>query len=334
MNINHERGMILIWFCLLITILLITSSAIYGLSFQESKLVEIDKFRNQAFYLAEAGLDKKLQQIRAGDLTNISSTSFSGGTYATTYDAAAKMITATGTYNNVTRVVKAKVTKTLPPGVKGAITAAGDAAFNGSIVVDGRDHDSSGTVTGAGTYGISSGGTVNQGGSSTIGGNGFAPADPANPAAIEQNASGATTNPEAAIGVAAGTFDAYKTSTIPSLPMSGIVYYTGDEWIAPDFGDATNPSTGILIVHNSTGTALLKNIHGSFNGLIIADDLIHINGDAVVNGGVILQKSTGNTIGNGNAHVNYSSTVLSDLPAGDYDIVAWEDTNNTAYTYS
>lgn len=326
--------MVLIWFFLLITVLLITSGAIYGLSFQESRLVQIEKYRNQAFYLAEAGLDKKLQEIRVGNTTNISSTSFSNGTYSVVYDASSKLMTATGTYQGVTRIVKAKVNKSLPPGVKGAITAKGDVSFNGSIVVDGRDHDISGTVTGTGTYGISSGGTVNQGGSATIGGNGFAPTDPANPAAIQENASGATSSPETALGLASGSLDAYKTSTPPTLPMSGIVYYTGDSWIAPDFGTAENPSTGILIVHNTTGDALLKNVHGNFQGLIIVDDLVHINGDAVITGGVILQKSTGNTVGNGSAHVNYSSNVLSNLPASDYEIVSWEDTNNPAYTYS
>ncbi len=334
MRINNEKGMVLIWFFLLITILLITSGAIYGVSFQESRLVQIEKYRNQAFYLAEAGLDKKLQEIRIGNTTNISNTSFSVGAYDVTYDANTKLITATGIYNGVSRIVKAKINKTFPPGVKGAITAAGNVSFNGSIVVDGRDHDSLGTVTGTGTYGVSSGGTVNQGGSAMIGGNGFAPADPANPATIQQNASGTAVNPEEALGLASGSLDAYKTSTLPTLPMSGIVYYTGDSWIAPDFGTAENPSTGILIVHNAAGTALLKNIHGNFRGVIICDDLVHINGDAVVTGGVILQKSSGNTVGNGNAHVNYSLNVLSDLPLSHYEIVSWEDTNNTAYTYS
>lgn len=326
--------MVLIWFCLLITVLLITSGAIYGVSFQESRLVQIEKYRNQAFYLAEAGVDRKLQEIRVGNTNSILSTAFSDGTYAVTYDVNSKLITATGTYNGVSRIIKAKVNQSFPPGVKGAITAAGDVSFNGSIVVDGRDHDISGTVTGTGTYGVSSGGTVNQGGSATIGGNGFAPADPANPAAIQENASGATSSPETALGLDTGSLDAYKTSTTPTFPMSGIVYYTGDSMIAPDFGTAENPSTGILIIHNTAGTALLKNVHGNFRGLIICDDLVHINGDAVITGGVILQKSTGNTVGNGNAHVNYSSNVLSDLPISDFEIVSWEDTNNTAYTYS
>ena len=335
MKTNDEKGMALIWFLLLITILLITSGGIYALSFQESKLVEIDKYRSQAFYLAEAGLDKKLQEIRASNLSDISSTSFSNGTYAATYDASTKLITATGTYNNVSRVVKAKVVKTLPPGVKGALTSAGNLSFLGNINVDGRDHDSSDNLTGdSGTYGASSGGTVSQGGSSDIGGNGIAPANPANPATIEQNQSDNTwTTPEELLGVSTGSLDQYKTSSAPSFPMSGIVYYTGNNITAPDFGTSSNPSTGILIVHNTTADALLKNAHGTFKGVIIADNVVHINGTALIIGGVIAKTST-QTTGDGSAEVHYSSSVLSNLPTSNYSLVSWEDTQNTAYTYS
>ncbi|MBI3999914.1 MAG: hypothetical protein HY351_04795, partial [Candidatus Omnitrophica bacterium] len=70
-----------------------------------------------------------------------------------------------------------------------------------------------------------------------------------------------------------------------------------------------------------------------FKGIIIADDIVHINGDAKIIGGVIAKTSTGTT-GNGSAEVLYSSSVLSDLPAGKYTIVSWEDTQNTPYTYS
>jgi len=335
MNMKNEKGMVLIWFLLLITILLITSGGIYGLSFQESRLVEINKYRNQAFYIAEAGLDKKLKTLRGGDTSNIASTSLGAGSYSVTYNATTKQIRSTGVVNGVSRTVVSVVTKTTPPGVKGAITSAGNASFSGDIQVDGRDHDNSGNLNGAtGTYGVSTGGTVTQSGSSDIGGNGIAPSSPANPASIQQNASdNAYTTPEELLGVAAGSLDQYKTSTTPSLPMSGIVYYTGSSWIAPDFGSSSSPSTGILIVHNATADALLKNVHGTFIGLIIADNLIHVNGTAEIIGGIIAKTSTGTT-GDGSAEVKYSSTVLNNLPSSSYSIVSWEDTQNTAYTYS
>lgn len=333
-SLKNEKGVILVWFLLLSVVLLIISGAVYGLSFQESKLMQIEQYRSQAFYLAETGLDQKLKELRANNISDISSVSFGDGSYSVTYSAANHTVTSVGTFNGISKTVKAVVQKTSPPGVNGALTAAGSVSFNGGIVVDGRDHDINGNVVGSGTYGVSSGGAINQGGSATIGGNGYAPADPANPASILANASSVTTTPEAALGMSPGSLDAYKTSTVPSTPFNGIVYYTGNEWIAPNFGTVDNPSTGILIVHNSTGDALLKNVHGHFQGIIIADDLIHINGDAVITGGLVLQKSTGNTVGNGAAHVNYSSNVLSNLPLNNYSITSWEDMNNTNYTYT
>lgn len=331
---KNEKGMVLIWVYFLIVILMVTSGATFGLSFRESKIIAIEQDRNKAFYLAEAAVDQKLQEVRAGNTSSVSA-SFGDGSYTASYDANTKKITAAGTVNGAASTLIAVVAKTMPPGVKGAISAVGAVTFSGNINVDGRDYTSSGILTGStGTYGASSGSTVTQSGSSTIGGNGIAPADPANPATIEQNSGYSYTSPESVLGLSAGSLDSYKTSTPPSLPMSGIVYYTGNEWIAPNFGTSSAPSTGILIVHNTAGTALLKNVHGWFKGLIITDDLVHINGDATIIGGVVLQKSTGNTVGNGDADVLYSSSVLKDLPASNYEIVSWEDTKGSSYTYS
>ena len=335
MKKRSEQGMILIWFYLLIAMLVILGGSLYELPFQESRLITIDQSRDKAFYLAEAGLDQKLAELRGGNTNNISSTSFGEGSYSVTYNATTKQIQSTGTVNGISKTVISVVSKTTPPGVKGAMTSAGNMSFSGNIQVDGRDYDSSGNLTGSsGTYGASAGGTITQSGSSDIGGNGIAPASPANPATIEQNATGNTySTPEELLGVSAGSLDQYKTSTTPSLPMSGIVYYTGSSWIAPDFGDSSNPSTGVLIVHNTTSDALLKNVHGTFKGIIIADNLVHINGTAEIIGGVIAKTSTGTT-GDGSAEVKYSSSVLSNLPTAKYSIVSWEDTQNTAYTYS
>ena len=347
LKMGDQKGMMLIWFYLLITVLVITGGSLYGLAFQESMLIMIDQSRDKAFYLAEAGLDQKLVQIRAGNL-NSTSGSLSEGSYSVSYcpktvsgatspcaNNQPGQIISIGTVNGATKKVVAVVTKTVPPGVKGALTSQGDISFSGDIQVDGRDHDSSGNLTGAsGTYGASSGGIVSQGGSSDIGGNGVAPSSPANPVTIEQyQTDNAWTNPEELLGVSTGSLDQYKTSNVPSFPMSGIVYYTGSQIIAPDFGSSSTPSTGILIIHNTNANALLKNAHGTFKGLVIADDVVHINGNASIIGGVIAKTST-QTTGNGSAQIYYSSSVLSDLPTGNYTLVSWEDTQNTGYNYS
>lgn len=340
MNIffKNEKGIILIWFYLLIAMLIVAGGSLFALSFHESQLITIEQGRHKAFYLAEAGIDQKLQQLRTGNQSAIPPTTLGEGTYSAAYDNTTKQIQATGTVNGISRSIVAVVSKTSPPGVKGALTSQGDVSFSGNIQVDGRDHDSAGNlITGAGgtgTYGASSGGTITQSGSSDIGGNGIAPASPADPSTIQQNATENTyTTPEELLGVAAGSLDVYRTSTMPSLPMSGIVYYTGDAVIAPEFGDASNPSTGILIIHNATSDALLKNVHGTFKGLIIADNVVHINGNANIIGGVIAKTST-QTTGEGSAEIKYSSEILSSLSTSNYSIVSWEDTQNTAYTYS
>ena len=339
---NDEKGMILIWFYLLITILLITGGSVYALSFHESRLITIEQSRDKAFYAAEAGIDQKLTELELGDESSASGT-IGDGSYSVTYctttttpSCTSSRITSVGTVNGVSRTVVAVVAKGVPPGVRGAISSNGSLSFGGSIVVDGRDHDSSGNLTGdAGTYGVSTGGTtLTVSGSSSVGGNGIAPAKPPNPATYEVNATGVVTTPEAVLGLASGSLDQYKTSTPPSLPMSGIVYLTASTWLAPDFGDEDNPSTGILILHNTTGNALLKNAHGNFTGLIISDDMEHINGNAQVIGAVVLQKQSGNMLGNGDADVKYSSSVLQNLPASSYSILSWEDTLNTNYSYT
>ncbi len=333
--LKNERGMMLIWFYILITVLVIMGGSLYALSFQESSLIGIDQARDKAFYLAEAGLDRKWKELKTSNTSNIASTSLGDGTYSVTYDATTKQIHSTGTVNGLSKIVVAVVPKIIPPGVKGAFTSEENASFSGNIQVDGRDHDNTGALTGAsGTYGVSAGGTVTQSGSSDIGGNGFAPSSPANPAAIQQNLSNYEySTPEALLGVTVGSLDQYKTSTMPSLPMSGIVYYTGNSVIAPDFGTSSNPSTGVLIVHNASSDALLKNIHGTFKGIIIADNVVHINGTADIIGAVIAKTST-QTTGDGSATVAFSSSVLSNLPTSSYSLVSWEDTQNTAYTYS
>ncbi|MBI4395084.1 MAG: hypothetical protein HY583_02690 [Candidatus Omnitrophica bacterium] len=360
--LRDQKGIILIWFYLLIVMIIVAGGSLFALAFQESLLTNIEIGRHKAFYLAEAGLDRKLKELRGGDQNPRENIPFGEGTYSAYYCPKViinpqttcalappcgcnkpDMIVASGTVgeingiagSGITRSITAVVTKTKPPGAKAAITAVDNVSFNGNITVDGREHNSAGEliVGEPGTYGVSSGGLVTQGGSSMIGGIIFEPAQPAHPLAIEEDADNSFTSPEEILGVPAGSLDSYQTSSIPTLPMSGIVYYTGDSWIAPDFGTAANPSTGILIVHNSSGTAFLKNVHGYFTGLIIADDLIHINGDAVVTGAVVLEKQTGNTLGNGAAHVNYSSEVLLNLPTGNYSILSWEDEQNNPYTY-
>lgn len=86
--------------------------------------------------------------------------------------------------------------------------------------------------------------------------------------------------------------------------------------------------SGILVVHNAAGNALLKNTSQTFKGLIIADDVMHLHGDVL--GGLIAFKNalSGNVIGNGNARILYSREAIVEASKflevnGTPSIIAW-----------
>ncbi|MCZ6676885.1 MAG: hypothetical protein O7E52_06510 [Candidatus Poribacteria bacterium] len=80
-------------------------------------------------------------------------------------------------------------------------------------------------------------------------------------------------------------------------------------WQSIEFGD----SEGILIVHNSTTNTVMKNLNGgTFTGLIIADDIVHIHNNIIGMVYVLTPTpSSGNCIGNGNGSVLYSNQAIS-----------------------
>jgi len=72
---------------------------------------------------------------------------------------------------------------------RAAIAAEGAVNTLGNISVDGRNWNSGGTsLVGPGVFGISSRNNITNGGSSTVGGNGFAPSRPPNAATLEKYA--------------------------------------------------------------------------------------------------------------------------------------------------
>ena len=78
-------------------------------------------------------------------------------------------------------------------------------------------------------------------------------------------------------------------------------------FIMSGFGKLMDPS----------GTAQMKNVHGSFRGLILADFVTHLNGDFVLLGALMSfgDDAIGNAFGNGNAIVRLCTTALNDLPS-------------------
>ena len=365
MKEKGEKGFVFITFFLFVVILLIGTGAFYGLTLADYRASVRNEWMMQALYVAEAGIDAKLVELTQAKTTNLTGTlNFLGGSsnqgrydvfygvvandvslggkaavnpstnervgVPSSYAVGDEVIISTGTVNiygaeQARRVLRASVQHSPIVNPRAAVSVSGVASTNGAVTVDGREHDANGNLTGTpGTYGIStSSSTFNQGGNSKVGGNGIAPSNPANPVTYELNAPPLPDTPEKILGVSDGALDSYKTSTPPSAPFNGIVYLTSS-WN----GVNLDGSSGILIAHNANGDAFLKDIHGQFKGLIITDDIIHINGDAQLIGAVFGLKTGGVTLGNGSGEVDFSSAILSSLPLVRYQVTSWEDTRN------
>ncbi len=225
----------------------------------------------------------------------------------------------------------------IPPTVKGAISTNNPVSTGGTLIVDGRDHDLNGNLLAGstGTLGIWSTNTLSQTGSSEIGGTAsgtnYAPYDPAHAgttSASQTYPGGYPNNPDSLLG---GVAKGFSAGTLKSIALSGIggsQYATNPNTLNHPFKGVTYvelPSgtawissnidgTGILIIHNSSTNAIIKNENlGTFKGLIIADDIIHIH--TTIIGAVIglsPHPSEGNSIGNGSGGIFYSQQAITD----------------------
>jgi hypothetical protein len=160
------------------------------------------------------------------------------------------------------------------------------------------------------------------------------------------------TSPDALFGVKEGTlrrvaqaqgtyftspdsFQAWLTANGGSIPGGKIVVLdfpatpdSGPVWNPADFGSTMNDPPSILVFHSPYSNAVMKNLHGRFKGLILADFVSHTNGDARIVGAIYSfgHDRIGNVYGNGDARVLYSSAVLSMLPTvPSYAPVGWRE---------
>lgn len=222
--------------------------------------------------------------------------------------------------------------------IKAAITANNNVGTLGNLEVDGRDWNMAGTALsgGEGTFGIWTTGTYSQGGASKVGGSNsgvnYLPSRPAhsNTIATKQKYDGGyPTSPDSILGgpdggLEEGTLKKYAQSgengsqyvTDPSklkAPLSGVTFVelpSGGKWTVGGGFDLTG--TGILIVHNKWNNAEIINLNkGTFKGILIADDITRIHNNIV---GAVITLSpnppSGNTIGNGNGKIKYSSEAI------------------------
>ena len=242
-------------------------------------------------------------------------------------------------YNNEEKEITAyaKAMEPHPTGViaPGAITTNNNILTLGNITIDGRDHtiDGKTIIAGEGTFGIWTTKTFTNSGASDIGGtnllkNDFKPSKIPNPSIIAQNQvwpGGITPkSPEEVFQnlpfkislkeyAKSGDWGSQFVTDPTKLtyPLQGVTYVepNGGSWI-----NANIQGSGILIVHNNSVNAVLKNTTGNFTGIIIADDVIHLHSNVI--GAVVSltqNPSGGNTIGNSSGFILYSKEALANV---------------------
>ena len=226
----------------------------------------------------------------------------------------------------------------LPGGIKGAITANNMVNTLGSLNVDGRNHKLDGTlVPVSGSYAIWSTKTITQNGSSEYGGTNsridYVPSNPGNPNVILENQVYPNGYPGTPDEVMGGADKGFSEGTLKGIAQSGVngsQYVTNPKNLHSPLAGVTylelNGSkakdrtwqsmnisgSGILIVHNTSTNTLMSNLNsGTFKGLIIADDMVHVHADII--GAIVVltpDPANGNCIGNGNGNILYSTEAI------------------------
>jgi len=331
---SGRRGIIMITFLLLLGAMVIGLMAYFSYGFAEYQATGGAEYLQKALYLAEAGIDSKMVELMQAN-TNDLRQNLGDGSFVATYGsqnvngALEEWIDSTGTVavngRNYSKTVRSWLQRTqVSNNVRAAVTANGDVWVTGSIIVDGREHDINGNLTGdPGLFGISASEDFGNNGNAQIGGLGFAPSKNPDPRSIEEHGQPVPATPDSFLGLPEGTLQGVAIDSLPaSRPYRGIIYLDESAGAVDLSG-----ITGIVICHNSAGNASLGNVHGNFKGLILTDTVHHINGGAEILGAFV-GLGSGGIDGNGNAKVLYSSAILADLPLRKYKVSAWQDSSN------
>ena len=234
-------------------------------------------------------------------------------------------VTSTGTARDGRKVLSTMIRRfSVNPQPNGALTANTNINVqSAAAIIDGRNHDCDGnnpsntdsvsaatSPTGASGVSINKPenlvcaagtGTACKGTSSTF---------PSTIGAVLLGPTATTTQIEA--------FNAYLESIkvtpaqAPTSAFHGVLYVNGNYAQPPD------GSTGILIVHNTTDNANLGNFNGgTFKGVIIADKINKINGNAQIIGGIFGFGSAADGVAvddvTGTPSIKYSKCIIDGL---------------------
>ncbi len=343
--IRDDRGIILIVAIHLLALILFIGGAAVTLTRIDLKISGNHKNHTKAFWAAEAGIQYAREAYASSTLDdgNPFVWDSSGLLYPNTtgsvtvtpdgVDPNLGTILSSSTYRGSTSTIEIGIKRNQPTfeGVLGGVTANGPIEVNGTLDIDGRDHDLNCNLTGdPGVVGIYTDATFVQGGNADVGGHAsgtdYDLSNPGDPAVITQGGSDATDTPDAAIGMEEGTLKWLAQSGIAggqyvtdpnnlTLPLQGVTYVElgpGEVWQSSNM---LTDGTGVLVVHNATTDAILENTNGGrFTGLVIADDIVHLHNEIV--GALVTltpNPSNGNVLGNGTGSVCFSSIAFGGL---------------------
>ncbi|MFH1024848.1 MAG: hypothetical protein V1809_15820 [Planctomycetota bacterium] len=362
---SGENGMALITACIAIVIIAGFSVAFLWRSSRQNQGVSTQQKLTEALYVAETGISKALNELNkttdfdGGGRGNVTG-SYGGGSYsATATDLGSGLsyrINATGTYQQYSRTVEVVVNLTTTPLVTegiAAVTSLAPVTTGGTCEIDGRDWNYNNTaLVGAGVYGVVSGGAIAVGGSSTLGGNGTVPATSLNVNNGQENhvwPTGYPAGPDQSLDLPVGTlktaaqtagtyfaseaaFNTYITTNGGVCPGGKIIYVECAQLLPMEIGSALNDPPSIFVLHNATGNAIAKNIHGNFRGLMLIDSIDHTNAGTNIVGAMQTfgPSAVGNAFGNGGSVIRFSSAVLARLPGvamagANFTVVAWQE---------
>lgn len=115
----------------------------------------------------------------------------------------------------------------------------------------------------------------------------------------------------------AAQFDAAVSANGGNVPGGRVLYCDFATWLPAQLGNSFNSPPSVIVHHVAGGGALMKNVHGQFVGLMLADGVEHLNGDFVLLGALqsFAPQAYGNAFGNGNAQVKLCTAALNNLPA-------------------
>jgi hypothetical protein len=231
----------------------------------------------------------------------------------------------------------------LPAQISAALTAGSDVLTGGPILIDGRDHDTSGMlIAESGVHAVHTAGQwltpsdeSLQGGTTSSPRADFAPAVwPEETSLIVQEMPMTSGTPDEVMG---GEDAGFSEGTLRSIALSGIggsqfatnpatltyplrgvtwVELPTDEFGDADWNHANITGSGILVVHTASGGSQIRNIRvdagTTFTGLLIADKIGRLSGATILGAAVSLTGSStwGTVLGSGYGSILFSRSAV------------------------